>query len=167
MFALYLPEHLNCRCKWYLWAEYLNQIVFMQVLSFYLKFLIFFCNVAMFWIQIKKRCCFFYLISYKIFFLNLIWHITECIIINYITISIPGKFKSGNFMAKAKPISPEELRDLLKSKDYQNEVSGNNFNISQAQMEALLDRSDLFDKWEKGEMFTHYLVMLSNETIGN
>lgn len=70
-------------------------------------------------------------------------------------------------MAKAKPISPEELRDLLKSKDYQNEVSGNNFNISQAQMEALLDRSDLFDKWEKGEMFTHYLVKLSNETIGN
>ncbi|XP_035824753.1 lymphocyte-specific helicase isoform X2 [Aplysia californica] len=58
-----------------------------------------------------------------------------------------GKFKSGNFMTKAKPISPEELRDLLKSKDHEREVSSGNFTISQAEMNSLLDRSDLYAKW--------------------
>ncbi|CAL1532750.1 unnamed protein product, partial [Lymnaea stagnalis] len=59
-----------------------------------------------------------------------------------------GKFKKGNFMSKSKPISSEELRDLLQSKDHDVEVHGTDFVINDADLESLLDRSDLYEKWQ-------------------
>ncbi|BFZ13495.1 hypothetical protein BsWGS_16534 [Bradybaena similaris] len=58
-----------------------------------------------------------------------------------------GKFKSGNFMTKEMPISAEELRDLLHSTDHESEVIGDNFAISKTELNSLLDRSDLLEKW--------------------
>ncbi|XP_059141217.1 lymphocyte-specific helicase-like [Physella acuta] len=60
-----------------------------------------------------------------------------------------GKFKSGNFTTKAKPITPEELRSLLNSKDHELEIKGDNYVITQAELDLLLDRSDLLEKWKK------------------
>lgn len=57
-----------------------------------------------------------------------------------------GKFKTGNLLTKSKPISPEELRDLLKSKDYEKE-----FTMSEEMLESLLDRSDLYEKWNQSK----------------
>ncbi|CAG5134454.1 unnamed protein product, partial [Candidula unifasciata] len=62
-----------------------------------------------------------------------------------------GKFKSGNFMTKESPISPEELRDLLHSTDHESEVIGDSFAISKAEMDSLLDRSDLLEKWNQAK----------------
>uniref|UniRef100_A0A2C9K9L1 Helicase C-terminal domain-containing protein n=1 Tax=Biomphalaria glabrata TaxID=6526 RepID=A0A2C9K9L1_BIOGL len=59
-----------------------------------------------------------------------------------------GKFKSGNFMARGKAISPEELRALLQSKDHDAVVNKDDFIISESELSSLLDRSDLIKKWK-------------------
>ncbi|GFO02771.1 lymphocyte-specific helicase-like [Plakobranchus ocellatus] len=60
-----------------------------------------------------------------------------------------GSFKTGNFTTQVKPISAEELQELLQSCDHDSELRRDNFNISKAEMDMLLDRSDLYEKWEK------------------
>lgn len=70
-----------------------------------------------------------------------------------------GKFKSGNFMTKEMPISAEELRDLLHSTDHESEVIGDNFAISKAELNSLLDRSDLLEKWGQAKGTEQGIVM--------
>uniref|UniRef100_A0A0B7AEL0 Helicase ATP-binding domain-containing protein n=1 Tax=Arion vulgaris TaxID=1028688 RepID=A0A0B7AEL0_9EUPU len=66
-----------------------------------------------------------------------------------------GKFKSGNFMTRANSISPEELRDLLHSKDHESEIIGDTFAISKSEMNSLLDRSDLLEKFNQVKDIAH------------
>ncbi|KAL8601344.1 hypothetical protein ACOMHN_054637 [Nucella lapillus] len=63
-----------------------------------------------------------------------------------------GKFKSGiaNFKTSLEPVSSEELLKLLQSKDHESEVGSRGEGqevISDADLAALLDRSDLENKW--------------------
>lgn len=60
-----------------------------------------------------------------------------------------GSFKTGNFTAKVKPITAEELQELLQSQDYDSEIKGDSFNMTNEELNKLLDRSDLYDKWGK------------------
>ncbi|KAK6180624.1 hypothetical protein SNE40_008640 [Patella caerulea] len=62
-----------------------------------------------------------------------------------------GKFKNGitAFTTDVKPISPEELLELLKSQDHSSIMSGKEGSqIDQSDLDVLLDRSDLYEKWE-------------------
>ncbi|XP_034334038.2 lymphocyte-specific helicase isoform X2 [Magallana gigas] len=63
-----------------------------------------------------------------------------------------GRFKSGmeNFSDKCKPLSPQELMELLKAKDHENEVKDVD-NLSKEALDSLLDRSDLYAKWKDQE----------------
>lgn len=63
-----------------------------------------------------------------------------------------GRFKSGmeNFSDKFKPLSPQELMELLKAKDHENEVKDVD-NLSKEALDSLLDRSDLYAKWKDQE----------------
>ncbi|KAK3777842.1 hypothetical protein RRG08_038090 [Elysia crispata] len=74
-----------------------------------------------------------------------------------------GSFKTGNFTAQVKPISAEELQELLQSQDYDSEMKGDNFNMSDAEINKLLDRSDLYEKWKKD---THDKEVSSDLTKG-
>ncbi|GFS25332.1 lymphocyte-specific helicase-like [Elysia marginata] len=60
-----------------------------------------------------------------------------------------GSFKTGNFTTQVKPITAEELQELLQSQDYDSEIKGDNFNMSKEELNKLLDRSDLYEKWNK------------------
>ena len=63
-----------------------------------------------------------------------------------------GKFKSGieQFSDEFKPLSPQELMELLKAKDHENEVKDVE-NLSEEALNSLLDRSDLYAKWKDQE----------------
>ncbi|XP_061197409.1 lymphocyte-specific helicase-like [Saccostrea echinata] len=63
-----------------------------------------------------------------------------------------GRFKSGieSFTEKFKPLSPQELMDLLKAKDHEKEVKDVE-NLSREAIDSLLDRSDLYAKWKKDQ----------------
>ena len=61
-----------------------------------------------------------------------------------------GSFKTGNFTAQVKPITAEELQELLQSQDHDSEIKGDGLNMSDAEISKLLDRSDLYEKWKKG-----------------
>lgn len=62
-----------------------------------------------------------------------------------------GKFKSGikNFKTSLEPVSSEELLKLLNSRDHESEVGDGEGQevINDADLEALLDRSDIEKKW--------------------
>lgn len=49
-----------------------------------------------------------------------------------------------------KPLTPQELMDLLKAKDHEKEVKDVE-NLSKEALNSLLDRSDLYAKW-KGDI---------------
>lgn len=55
-----------------------------------------------------------------------------------------------NFSEKFKPLSPQELMELLKAKDLENEVKDVD-NLSKEALDSLLDRSDLYAKWKDQE----------------
>ncbi|XP_048774216.2 lymphocyte-specific helicase-like isoform X2 [Ostrea edulis] len=63
-----------------------------------------------------------------------------------------GRFKSGieSFTETMKPLTPQELMDLLKAKDHEKEVEDVE-NLSKEALNSLLDRSDLYAKW-KGDI---------------
>ncbi|KAJ8307460.1 hypothetical protein KUTeg_015544 [Tegillarca granosa] len=54
-----------------------------------------------------------------------------------------------NFNTSLKPLSPQELLDLLKSTDYKQAMKGDRSVVSKEDLERLLDRSDLYDIWSK------------------
>lgn len=62
-----------------------------------------------------------------------------------------GKFKTGmkDYKADFKPLTPQELQELLQSKDHQMEVKGQDESscLGEKELEILLDRSDLVEKW--------------------
>ena len=62
------------------------------------------------------------------------------------------KFKTGikNYSTEFRPLTPEELQDLLKSQDHQMEMKGEDEQtaISDKDLKVMLDRSDLIDKWD-------------------
>ncbi|KAL3831416.1 hypothetical protein ACJMK2_023167 [Sinanodonta woodiana] len=63
-----------------------------------------------------------------------------------------GKFTSGmdNFNTDIKVLDPEELMALLKSRDHEMEVRGQEGNvISEAELELLLDRRDLYERFQE------------------
>ncbi|ESO92017.1 hypothetical protein LOTGIDRAFT_121549 [Lottia gigantea] len=64
-----------------------------------------------------------------------------------------GKFKKGiteESTVEMKPMSAEELLSLLESKDHCSIMSGNEgSSIDQEDLEKLLDRSDLYEKWQQ------------------
>ena len=65
---------------------------------------------------------------------------------------ILGKFKTGikNFSRDIKPLSPEELMALLKSRDHCREINqGSDAAISDQELDLLLDRSDLYEEFER------------------
>ncbi|XP_060582151.1 lymphocyte-specific helicase-like isoform X2 [Ruditapes philippinarum] len=67
-----------------------------------------------------------------------------------------GKFKAGitkEFTPEVKPFTPEELLELLKSKDHCGEVDKGKHGevISQKDLDELLDRSDLVAQFEKSK----------------
>ena len=73
-----------------------------------------------------------------------------------IVVDVPGKFKSGvkNFKTSLEPLTGKELLELLTSKDHESEVGGGCAEeevISEADLNSLLDRSDLNGKWQEGE----------------
>ncbi|RUS80578.1 hypothetical protein EGW08_011672, partial [Elysia chlorotica] len=57
---------------------------------------------------------------------------------------------TGNFTTQVKPITAEELQELLQARDFDSEIKGDNFNMSDAELDKLLDRSDLYEKWKNG-----------------
>ena len=64
---------------------------------------------------------------------------------------LTGKFKSGlkNFETSLKALTSEELVNLLNSKDHENEMGSSEQEvISKADLDLLLDRSDLEKKWK-------------------
>ena len=63
-----------------------------------------------------------------------------------------GKFKSQNFQANFKPITPEEVMELLKAVTYDKIIDGYGQSsevISDIDLERLLDRSDLQRLWQR------------------
>ena len=71
-----------------------------------------------------------------------------------LTLHISGKFKTGirNFSREIKPLSPEELMELLKSRDHCKEVhKSNDFGITDQELDMLLDRSDMYEEFEKSK----------------
>ncbi|XP_052214522.1 lymphocyte-specific helicase-like isoform X2 [Dreissena polymorpha] len=65
-----------------------------------------------------------------------------------------GKFKSGimkDYTPDVKPLSPEELWDLLKSHDHSGVVEEKEEAISDADLEALLDRTDMIREHQENQ----------------
>ncbi|XP_045205485.2 lymphoid-specific helicase-like isoform X2 [Mercenaria mercenaria] len=67
-----------------------------------------------------------------------------------------GKFKSGinqDFTSEVKPLCPEELMELLKSKDHCGVVEQGKHGevLSKEDLDALLDRSDLIEEFNKSK----------------
>ena len=64
----------------------------------------------------------------------------------------PGKFKCQNFQANFKPITPEEVMELLKAATYDKVIDGYGQAsevISDGDLQRLLDRSDLQGLWQR------------------
>ena len=66
-------------------------------------------------------------------------------------ICIAGKFKGGlkNFQTSLQPLGSEELLALLQAKDHEEEVGHEDEVISDKDLDALLDRSDITAKWRR------------------
>lgn len=78
---------------------------------------------------------------------------TKTVLVSFLfQFTCAGRFKSGmeNFSDKCKPLSPQELMELLKAKDHENEVKDVD-NLSKEALDSLLDRSDLYAKWKDQE----------------
>lgn len=62
-----------------------------------------------------------------------------------------GKFKTGmkDYKADFKPLTPQELQELLLTKDHQMVVKGEDENscLGEKELKILMDRSDLVEKW--------------------
>ena len=69
-----------------------------------------------------------------------------------LSLMFAGKFKNENFLSQFKPITPEEIMELLKSASYDKVVKGQGTGdisshvISDADLNRLLDRSDMWHK---------------------
>ena len=54
-----------------------------------------------------------------------------------------------DYSTEFQPLTPQELQDLLKSRDHQMEMKGSDeqSGISDRDLKIMLDRSDLVEKW--------------------
>ena len=82
---------------------------------------------------------------------------------------ISGKFKQGiqYFQEQLKPICPKDLMELITSKDHEKEIQTKDGEvIGRQELRSLLDRSDLWEKFDKSQglyafILTRLLVTLA------